>query len=193
MYYKLDENGHPQPCSVKEWTTSFEDHETRIVAYNQIGDVTVSTVFLGLDHNFSGVGPPTLFETMIFGGELDQYQERYATRDDAVAGHVKALEMVTAIEEPSDNVLMVTVNGMFQVFERDVIVRPNNRIEFKEPPEAKDVINVITLKGERYVFIGDGSTIIFDPSVKTIKKKRGLRKKRSEPVFQRRLGRKLHL
>src|SRR5215471_17514474 len=26
----------------------------------------VSTVFLGLDHNYSGVGPPIVFETMIF-------------------------------------------------------------------------------------------------------------------------------
>jgi hypothetical protein len=46
----------------------------------------VSTVFLGLDHQW-GDGPPLVFETMIFGGEHDQYQERYSTWDEAEAGH----------------------------------------------------------------------------------------------------------
>ena len=49
----------------------------------------VSTVFLGLDHAFDG-GTPLLFETMIFGGEHDEYQERYATWDEAEAGHLVA-------------------------------------------------------------------------------------------------------
>ena len=41
---------------------------------------TISTVFLGLDYNFSPSGPPVLFETMIFRGHPDhtawEYQER---------------------------------------------------------------------------------------------------------------------
>lgn len=56
--------------------------------------VRVSTVFLGIDHSFMSAGPPILFETMIFGGEHDQYQERYCTRDEAIQGHLIALEMV---------------------------------------------------------------------------------------------------
>lgn len=44
----------------------------------------VSTVFLGLDHQW-GEGPPLLFETMVFP-ECEDY-ERYATWDEAVAGH----------------------------------------------------------------------------------------------------------
>jgi hypothetical protein len=53
----------------------------------------------GLDHSFhfyengQRVGLPILFETMIFGGEHDQYQDRYATRDEALEGHKKALAM----------------------------------------------------------------------------------------------------
>jgi hypothetical protein len=54
--------------------------------------VYVSTVFLGLDHSF-GEGPPQLFETMIFGGEHDEYQERYSTWDEAEAGHKKACKL----------------------------------------------------------------------------------------------------
>ena len=38
---------------------------------------------------------PILFETMIFGGEHDQYQERYATREEAVEGHARAVAPVT--------------------------------------------------------------------------------------------------
>lgn len=34
------------------------------------------------------------FETMIFGGEHDQYQERYSTWDEAEAGHKRAIELV---------------------------------------------------------------------------------------------------
>ncbi len=59
---------------------------------NEIGEVLVSTVFLGLNHRY-GEGVPVLFETMIFGGEHDQYQDRYCTYDEAEAGHKKALGM----------------------------------------------------------------------------------------------------
>ena len=51
-----------------------------------IGDVTISTVFLGLDHRW-GDGPPVLFETMVFGGSLDEAMERYSTYDEAETGH----------------------------------------------------------------------------------------------------------
>jgi hypothetical protein len=51
------------------------------------GEVVVSTVFLGLDHNFSMVGPPLLFETMVFGGPLNGECRRYATWVEAEAGH----------------------------------------------------------------------------------------------------------
>ena len=55
--------------------------------------VTISTVFLGLDHAW-GDGPPLLFETMIFGGSHDQYQERYSSKKEALAGHKQAVAMV---------------------------------------------------------------------------------------------------
>lgn len=51
----------------------------------------VSTVWLGLDHNF-GEGPPLIFETMVFkegdAGEL----ERYSTQEEALRGHKKLLK-----------------------------------------------------------------------------------------------------
>jgi len=67
--------------------------QNRVVEKTKVGDVEVSTVFIGLDHGW-GEGPPILFETMIFGGKHDQFQERYPTWDEAVAGHEAAVRMV---------------------------------------------------------------------------------------------------
>ena len=55
-------------------------------------------MFLGLDHSFADVGPPILFETMVFGGEHDQEMERYATWDEAVAGHDIMVQKVVSDE-----------------------------------------------------------------------------------------------
>lgn len=55
------------------------------VAVAEIGDVTISTVWLGLDHGYGG--EPMIFETMQFGGEGDSDMERYPTLEEARAGH----------------------------------------------------------------------------------------------------------
>lgn len=75
---------------VFEWGEWFETADRKVARTVLPNDVEVSTVFLGLDHNFSG-GVPILFETMIFGGEHDGYQERYATWEEAEAGHKQAV------------------------------------------------------------------------------------------------------
>jgi hypothetical protein len=59
-----------------------------------IGDARVSTVSIGLDHRFVGEGPPIVFETMLFGGKHDQYQDRCATWDEAEAAHQRVVAMV---------------------------------------------------------------------------------------------------
>ena|SRR5712664_2255984 len=101
--YILD--GHkPIPVAdVLEWAHHFE-HQSRRVAEDQFGRTTspsevevtmrVSTVFLGIDHQF-GDGSPLLFETMIFGGEHDQEQWRYSTWEEAEAGHNAAVTLAT--------------------------------------------------------------------------------------------------
>jgi hypothetical protein len=58
-----------------------------------VGKARISTVFLGLDHNFSG-GDPLLFETMVFGGPLDGRMWRYKTYADAEFGHAEAVTEV---------------------------------------------------------------------------------------------------
>lgn len=54
----------------------------------------VSTVFMPIDHSFSDDGPPIVFETMIFGGVFNGYQDRYCTWNDAERGHFRTMEMV---------------------------------------------------------------------------------------------------
>lgn len=85
-----------QPVKVDDitvWSFFYQNKKNIIVEQTTIGDIKVSTVFLGIDHSFDE-GYPILFETMIFGGEHDQYQERYRTWDEAVKGHHEACEMV---------------------------------------------------------------------------------------------------
>jgi hypothetical protein len=94
--YILDSAGNPEPApSLMAWANWFDgNRDKRRVGDDTVGDVRVSTVFLGLDHSFGG-GPPLLYETMVFGGPLDGEQERYSTRAEAEAGHATMLARVT--------------------------------------------------------------------------------------------------
>lgn len=78
------------------WSTP-EDDPSR-VALTQRGEVTVSTVWLGLDHSF-GHGPPLIFETMVFGLPDDaEIMDRYATWEQAKAGHDRIVAEVFGSE-----------------------------------------------------------------------------------------------
>jgi hypothetical protein len=87
----------PEPDLFK-WGAWFQDSEKRIVRQEHIGPSMVSTVFLGLDHNWSD-GPPILWETMVFGGKLDQEQNRCSgNKEQAEAMHHDMVERVKAME-----------------------------------------------------------------------------------------------
>ena len=92
-YWVLDAGRKPVRAELQEWGRYFESND-RIVAKTgiSIGSVTVSTVFLGIDHG-NGKGPPLLFETMIFGGKHDGWQDRCSTWDEAVAMHQRAVDL----------------------------------------------------------------------------------------------------
>lgn len=82
-------NREPVPADdLAVWGAWFNSPSNRIVAQDRPSpEVLISTVFLGLDHNFSHEGPPLLFETMVFGGEFDEETYRYCSWDEAVEGH----------------------------------------------------------------------------------------------------------
>lgn len=98
-WYTLDENNKPvvadSVIEAVEWLE--ENPERKALNQDYIDDVFISTVFLGLDHAWIPGGNPVLWETMIFGGEHDQYQERYTSYEDAVEGHQKALNLVNKL------------------------------------------------------------------------------------------------
>ena len=89
-------------ADVREWAEWFEATSKmpgpagratmRHVGDDEIAGLHVSTVFLGINHGW-GEGPPLWFESMIFGGKLDGMQQRYATWDQAAAGHAFVLAL----------------------------------------------------------------------------------------------------
>lgn len=88
-HYRLTPTHEVEECSMSQWVHMFEDAAGRTVAKTVVDGARVSTVFLGLDHGWGGP-VPILFETMVFpdpesGVESDM--DRYATWDEAVAGH----------------------------------------------------------------------------------------------------------
>ena len=87
--YVLDEKHNPIPATLDEWSKFTEPYCISSVVRDEVDDLCVSTVFLGINHNW-GEGPPILFETMIFGGEHDEDRWRYATWDEAIVGHKTA-------------------------------------------------------------------------------------------------------
>lgn len=93
-HYLLDENKKPYPVSIEQSLIGYTDPDMKIVQQDRVCDDTVfvSTVFLVLDHSYDDT--PVLFETMVFGGKYDQYQERYHTYEEALAGHKRVLEDV---------------------------------------------------------------------------------------------------
>jgi len=104
----------PMPCDdLIEWGLWFEKPENRIVARTDIDDeITVSTMFLGLDHQYSNdpEAPPILFETLVLGqeltlkwpdGRIGSYREshdscRYSTYAEAQKGHEEMCARIRA-------------------------------------------------------------------------------------------------
>jgi ABC-type uncharacterized transport system YnjBCD substrate-binding protein len=93
MYYILDENNKPVPSTIEKYCEWIEENPTKkALKQEAIGDTYISTVFLGLDQAWNS-NIPVLWETMIFGGDHDQYQERYTSVEDAIKGHEYAVSL----------------------------------------------------------------------------------------------------
>lgn len=98
MWYKLVGKIPTPVDDIRE--VNFDDHAARTVARDEIDGIAISTVFLGLDHGFGGES--LFFETMIFGGEHDESQWRYATWEQAEIGHAKAVALVKETKRNND-------------------------------------------------------------------------------------------
>ena len=107
-YY--DKDGTPIPDTLI-WARKLEDIDYKRIAQTILPDgKLVSTVWLGLNHNY-GSGPPLIFETMVFeagrgGGEVDT--ERYSTLAEAQDGHHEMVRKWT--ERPPNQWLRKSTN-----------------------------------------------------------------------------------
>lgn len=92
MYFIL-EGREPVPVDVYTWAEWFEYADRRValdyIYRGQEKLSELSTVFLGINHQFHPGGPPLLFETLQDGYKV---VDRYATWAEALAGHQKVVQ-----------------------------------------------------------------------------------------------------
>ncbi len=100
--YRRD--GTPYPPGQKgvlEWARDCGDREGCIVKQDTLpSGHWVSTVWIGLAMGLSGIpgyGPPLIFETMVWDAQEEIVdQDRYATEEDAIVGHVQKVDELMA-------------------------------------------------------------------------------------------------
>lgn len=88
-----------RPITSDQWTVLLADE--RHIGLDQVGDVEVSTVYIGIDHGHGLSERPLIFESMLFGGDYDGWAWRYATEREARAGHAHLVAAVQEDREPS--------------------------------------------------------------------------------------------
>jgi hypothetical protein len=100
-WYKLNDDHSVE--LLQTYPMGEDMNKDRHVDFTTLGDVKISTVFLQLDHSWGREGEtPILFETMIFGGEHDNYMWRYTTWGEAKAGHDRIVECIKNNINPND-------------------------------------------------------------------------------------------
>jgi hypothetical protein len=90
-----------KPMAYSKWVWTIEyDHDYKIVGHDHVGDGDgfVSTVWLGINHNFAIEDrPPIIFESMVFNvPDWYDYQDRYFTEGEAIAAHKNLVAKVKA-------------------------------------------------------------------------------------------------
>lgn len=93
VYFKLVDRRPVPVDDAVEWSTWFAQADRR-VAETWIDDVRISTVFLGLDHNFLDDQDPALFETVAFVGGAANKTRRYFIWEEAEAGHADVVSQI---------------------------------------------------------------------------------------------------
>lgn len=91
LYFRENDKGEPVPTDM--WTAAYLlEAGDRRVAKTIVPGGHVSTVFIPINHNYASDPDmedmrPLVYETMVFGGPLDGWQDRYSTRAEALRGH----------------------------------------------------------------------------------------------------------
>lgn len=105
--YRRDGTPYPDgKDGLFEWTRDCQNYEYRRVALDKLPNgVEISTVWLGIDHNYGQNSRPLIFETMLFVPQKSEYKDpfsgriwkhdresigeqwRYSTEEEALRGH----------------------------------------------------------------------------------------------------------
>ena len=93
MFYVLDGHTPVEQRDNMAWLEWYMTADRQVAKTQLPGDVEVSTVFLGVNHDFLSTDDPLLFETMIFGGAHDKYIVRCSTWEQAEQQHKAAVEL----------------------------------------------------------------------------------------------------
>lgn len=131
LYYILKDKIPVPVSNMEETLEMWKTGEARRVKSDVIYGIHISTVFLSIDHNFYDKGLPILFETMIFGGKYNDYQERYETWDQALVGHEIAVQMVK--NTPQFQNILYFLKSKIQT----IIYRPKDLKNVQETPSPK--------------------------------------------------------
>lgn len=105
----FDRNG--KRMSMMEWAKAYENANYRVLGQHNVGNLLVSTVWLGLDHRYlDDDGPPIIFESMIFSvpeGD-DRWtsleMRRYSTEHEAMIGHTDLVHMANLLHDIAEEV-----------------------------------------------------------------------------------------
>ena len=86
MYY-IEADGKILQASFLQWAEMF-DNTDRQIKYTKFEDplYEVSTVFIGIDHNFATGGKPLVYETLVTTS-TDEFMWRWSSRQDAIYNH----------------------------------------------------------------------------------------------------------
>jgi hypothetical protein len=101
-YYRLVDR-HAIPCkSYAEWIDAMTALKDPHLAYEEIGGMIVSTVFLGINMALIPTHmPPQIFETAILYGQ-EPFQVRSARWEEAMHAHAVAVEIARGWMPPAD-------------------------------------------------------------------------------------------
>jgi hypothetical protein len=99
--YILNKQGKPVPePDLHKWADWMETGHARVVSRQHVGESIVSTIFLGLDHNYAEEGPPILWETLVFKGRMHGTMQRCSgSREQAESMHAEMVNLVKAKNE----------------------------------------------------------------------------------------------
>lgn len=106
-------NRSGEPISMLEWAHLISVFDYKVVEHTMVGPYLVSTVWLGMNHNWMG-DTPIIFETMVFDQSVEEtsslggdheftfhpdmgLQDRYSTEEQALVGHQYTVEKMQGV------------------------------------------------------------------------------------------------